>query len=78
LSPKEIHCYGLFGVFDDSMPDGWGRLLTDRLLRQRGIDPYSIGTLTRLSIVGSSGMGALEYEPAAVIEIALQLPTWTI
>lgn len=65
---KRDPLHGLFGVFDDSMPDGWGRLLTDRLLRQRGIDPYSIGTLARLSIVGSSGMGALEYEPAAVIE----------
>ena len=29
---------GMFGVFDDSMPDGWGRLLTDRMLRQHGID----------------------------------------
>lgn len=54
---------GLFGVFDDSMPDGWGRLLTDRTLRQHGIDPYGISQLTRLSIVGASGMGALEYEP---------------
>jgi serine/threonine-protein kinase HipA len=23
---------GLFGVFNDSLPDGWGRLLLDRLL----------------------------------------------
>lgn len=68
LVAKRDPLHGLFGAFDDSMPDGWGRLLTDRLLRQRGIDPYSIGTLTRLSIVGSSGMGALEYEPAADIE----------
>lgn len=59
---------GMFGVFDDSMPDGWGRLLTDRLLRQHGVDPFSVGLLTRLSIVGNSGMGALEYEPAASLE----------
>ena len=38
---------GMFGVFDDSMPDGWGRLLTDRMLRQHGIDPYSVGPLAR-------------------------------
>jgi serine/threonine-protein kinase HipA len=56
---------GMFGVFDDSMPDGWGRLLTDRMLRQRGIEPSGVSMLSRLSIVGSSGMGALEYEPAA-------------
>ncbi|QOL33062.1 type II toxin-antitoxin system HipA family toxin [Bifidobacterium eulemuris] len=59
---------GMFGVFDDSMPDGWGRLLTDRLLRQRGMDPYAVGLLQRLAIVGSGGMGALEYEPEAVLE----------
>lgn len=65
---KRDPLHGLFGVFDDSMPDGWGRLLTDRLLRQRGMDPYAIGVLSRLSIVGSSGMGALEYEPAVDID----------
>lgn len=54
---------GVFGVFDDSLPDGWGRLLVDRTLKARHIDPHSIGPLARLSIVGSSGMGALEYEP---------------
>lgn len=59
---------GMFGVFDDSMPDGWGRLLTDRLLRRRGIDPNSVGPLARLSIVGSGGMGALEYQPENVLE----------
>ena len=26
---------GLFGVFNDSLPDGWGLLLLDRLLAQR-------------------------------------------
>ena len=27
---------GLFGVFNDSLPDGWGLLLLDRLLRRSG------------------------------------------
>ena len=54
---------GVFGVFDDSLPDGWGRLLVDRILRQHGIDPMSVSMLARLAIVGKSGMGALEYEP---------------
>lgn len=54
---------GLFGVFDDSLPDGWGRLLVDRMLREHGMDPFAVTPLTRLAIVGSSGMGALEYEP---------------
>lgn len=55
---------GVFGAFDDSMPDGWGRLLVDRMLRERGIDPFTIGPLARLAIVGTTGMGALEYRPA--------------
>lgn len=62
--PKMDPFEGLFGVFSDSLPDGWGRLLTDRLMRKRGIDPFSVGNLDRLAIVGDSGMGALTYRPA--------------
>ena len=54
---------GLFGVFSDSLPDGWGRLLVDRFLRSQGIDPFEASFMERLAIVGASGMGALEYEP---------------
>lgn len=54
---------GLFGVFSDSLPDGWGRLLVDRMLLARSIQPSEIRAVTRLGIVGSSGMGALEYVP---------------
>ena len=54
---------GLFGIFSDSLPDGWGRLVLDRLLRTNGINPYSIDSLNRLALIGSSGMGALRYEP---------------
>lgn len=54
---------GLFGVFSDSLPDGWGRLLLDRLLRRMGQDPDSYGPLDRLALVGDGGMGALEYVP---------------
>ncbi len=54
---------GLFGAFADSLPDGWGRLLVDRLLRKEGLSPETIGSLTRLAIVGNAGMGALTYRP---------------
>ncbi|NCC74167.1 MAG: type II toxin-antitoxin system HipA family toxin [Sphingobacteriia bacterium] len=54
---------GLFGVFNDSLPDGWGKLLTDRWLRKQGIQSNSITVLDRLSLVGSTGMGALTYKP---------------
>ena len=61
--PKPYPNEGLFGVFSDSLPDGWGRLLVDRLLLRNHIDPYETGSLNRLSIVGSTGMGALTYQP---------------
>lgn len=54
---------GIFGVFNDSLPDGWGRLLVDRILLRNGENPASYGNLNRLAIVGNSGMGALTYEP---------------
>ncbi|MDR3125287.1 MAG: HipA N-terminal domain-containing protein [Endomicrobium sp.] len=30
---------GNFGVFNDSLPDGWGRMLIDRMLVKKGIYP---------------------------------------
>lgn len=55
---------GLFGVFADSLPDGWGRFLLDRLMLKNRMEPTAVGTLNRLAIVGDSGMGALSYKPA--------------
>ena len=54
---------GNFGVFDDSLPDGWGNLLFDRFLQEKGINPYKLTILERLSLIGSTGRGALEYRP---------------
>lgn len=54
---------GNFGVFDDSLPDGWGNLLLDRYLQEKGIYPYKLNILERLSLIGSTGRGALEYRP---------------
>lgn len=61
--PKPDPFEGLYGVFSDSLPDGWGRLLTDRLLLKNKINPMQISSMDRLAIVGTSGMGALTYEP---------------
>ncbi len=54
---------GLPGVFNDSLPDGWGRLLLDRLLRSKNILKEEISPLGRLAHVGFTGIGALVYEP---------------
>ncbi len=59
---------GLMGLFDDSLPDGWGRLLLDRRARQQGYSSAQLGPLDRLSLVGASAMGALVYEPEQLVE----------
>ena len=70
--PKIDPFEGLFGVFSDSLPDGWGRLLVDRFLLNNQINPRTIGNLERLAIVGSSGMGALCYEPEQILQGTLK------
>ncbi len=59
--------YGLFeglpGVFNDSLPDGWGRLLFDRFARTQGLIPAEVTPLDRLAHIGFQGMGALVFEP---------------
>ncbi|MBL4835988.1 MAG: HipA N-terminal domain-containing protein, partial [Kordiimonadaceae bacterium] len=70
---------GLHGVFHDSLPDGWGRLLIDRRARQLGIEPATLTPLDRLACVGNSGIGALTYTPSINVweadEAALNLDT---
>ena len=61
--PKFEPFEGLFGVFNDSLPDGWGRLLVDRLLLKNNINPSEIDNLNRLAVVQESGLGALTYKP---------------
>lgn len=61
--PKQEPFGGLFGVFNDSLPDGWGRLLVDRLFLSHKINPLEIDNLNRLAVVQESGMGALTYKP---------------
>lgn len=61
--PKYDPFGGLFGVFNDSLPDAWGRLLVDRLFLKNKINPAQIDNLNRLAVVQESGMGALTYKP---------------
>ncbi|MBW2328587.1 MAG: HipA N-terminal domain-containing protein [Deltaproteobacteria bacterium] len=47
------HGFGpLFGLFDDSLPDGWGLLLMDRFFRNQGIDLVKVSVLDRLLYLG--------------------------
>ena len=60
---------GLFGVFNDSLPDGWGKLLTDRSFIESGKAPSAVSALERLALVGKNGIGALVYEPESEFNV---------
>src|SRR5690606_25184825 len=50
LAPAQPHA-GLHGVFADSLPDGWGLLLMDRVFRQHGMLPAQVTAMDRLASV---------------------------
>lgn len=62
-APREPFA-GMFGVFADSLPESYGRLMLDRRLRSVGRDPGAMTSLDRLALVGESGFGALRFLPA--------------
>lgn len=66
--------WGNFGIFEDSLPDGYGRYLLNRLLKKQGIDDSKLTPIQRLSIVGCSGLGALCYLPETYIGEDKNLP----
>ena len=55
--------HSTFGLFADSLPDGWGTLIMDRWFKKRGIDTKDITPIDRLAFLGSHAMGALSYRP---------------
>jgi serine/threonine-protein kinase HipA len=63
IETREPLFENLPGVFNDSLPDGWGRLLLDRQSRRHGVPPERLTPLDRLAHVGVHGIGALVYRP---------------
>ncbi|KWA70631.1 toxin HipA [Burkholderia ubonensis] len=59
------HQLALPGPVYDSLPDGWGMLLMDRLFKRRGLNPARVGPLERLAYIGNNAIGALSFEPVA-------------
>lgn len=59
---------GNFGIFEDSLPDGYGRYLLHKALLKEGINDFELSAIDRLSIMGNGGMGALTYEPITSIQ----------
>ena len=57
---------GIYGVFHDSLPDGWGELLVKRMLAKQGINADKLSPLTKLTLISGGGLGGLTYEPTQV------------
>lgn len=68
------HLLRLPGLMADSLPDGWGLLLMDRLFRRQGL--RHPGPLDRLAFIGDRAMGALRFVPAAGPEV--DEPDWNL
>ncbi|MFT3777597.1 MAG: type II toxin-antitoxin system HipA family toxin [Ottowia sp.] len=68
------HLLRLPGLIADSLPDGWGLLLMDRVFRQQGL--HHPGPLDRLAFIGDRAMGALRFVPAA--EPDAEEPDWNL
>lgn len=62
------------GLIADSLPDGWGLLLMDRLFRQQGLRHPR--PLDRLAFIGDRGMGALRFVPASTTNDPI--PDWSL
>ncbi|MDE5727896.1 MAG: type II toxin-antitoxin system HipA family toxin [Duncaniella sp.] len=61
---KPMPFNGNFGVFEDSLPDGYGRYLLHKALMREGINDSDLSALDRLAIVGKGGMGGLTFYPS--------------
>jgi serine/threonine-protein kinase HipA len=51
------------GLFDDSLPDGWGMILMNRHFDREGVEPGRVTPLDRLAYLGTRTMGVLTYHP---------------
>ncbi|MFY8006050.1 MAG: type II toxin-antitoxin system HipA family toxin [Sediminibacterium sp.] len=59
---------GLPGLLADVLPDKYGNQLINRWLAQNGRVPNSMNPVEMLCFIGTRGMGAMEFEPAALKE----------
>ena len=57
------------GLFEDSLPDAWGRRVMLEWFRRQGVPEHAVTPLRMLAYVGERAMGALRYTPA------LDIPT---
>jgi serine/threonine-protein kinase HipA len=58
------------GLVSDSLPDGWGLLLMNKVFLLQGRNPASISPLDRLSFIGDRAMGALSFRPSNALQLS--------
>jgi serine/threonine-protein kinase HipA len=62
---RAVSFHSLPGLLADSLPDRYGTAVIDAWLAAQGRSPESFDVVERLCYIGSRGMGALEFAPAA-------------
>ncbi|HET7267066.1 MAG TPA: type II toxin-antitoxin system HipA family toxin [Oleiagrimonas sp.] len=70
--PRFLH--RLPGLLADSLPDGWGLMLMDRVFRREGV--RHPGPLDRLAFIGNRAMGALSFVPPH--DVNTDEPDWNL
>lgn len=66
------HTFHLPGLIADSLPDGWGMLLMDRLFLKSNRDPARVSPLARLAVIHDHAMGAFVFEPADPLNLSTE------
>jgi serine/threonine-protein kinase HipA len=61
------------GLFEDSLPDLWGRRVMAEWFRRHGVAEHAVTPLMMLAYVGNRAMGALTYQPDSYIEPSEQV-----
>lgn len=74
FSAFELSHDGLPGFIHDALPDGWGLLLIDRVLRSQGIERPD--AFDRLRYIGDTAMGALRFVPSDATPS--DFPDWSL
>jgi len=64
INNDEKYFQALAGVFFDSLPDKFGTKVMQRYYESKGKPAHELTVLQKLIYIGSTGMGALEYEPS--------------
>lgn len=67
---KEKLYAGLPEFIADSLPDHWGNAVFQKWLEANHLNSRQINAVDRLSFIGKRAMGALEFQPAHIIEDA--------